>query len=69
MRFRRIGVAAIIPLHSNVERDSGGPMDVTSEPKKIAFDRIGNGETVLLIPAFRKRLQDLQLVEEARWRH
>jgi hypothetical protein len=52
MRFRRIGVAAIIPLHSNVERDSGGPMDVTSEAKKIAFERIGNGETVLFISGF-----------------
>jgi hypothetical protein len=56
MRFRRIGVAAIIPLHSDVKRDSGGPMDVTSEAKKIAFDRIGNGETVLLISGFPQTL-------------
>ena len=56
MRFRRIGIAAIIPLHSNVERDSSGPMDVTSEEKKIAFDRIGNGETVYLISGFPQTL-------------
>jgi hypothetical protein len=31
-------------------------MDVTTEAKKIAFDRIGNGETVLLISGFPQTL-------------
>ncbi len=31
---------------------ASGPLDATSEAKKIAFDRIGNGEKVLLISGF-----------------
>src|SRR5580658_11044275 len=29
-----------------------GPLDATSEARKIAFDRVGNGEKVLLISGF-----------------
>ena len=40
------------PRSSPPPAPAQGPLDATSEAKKIAFDRIGNGEKVLLISGF-----------------
>jgi len=40
------------PRSSPPPAPAEGPLDATSEAKKIAFDRIGNGEKVLLISGF-----------------
>jgi hypothetical protein len=44
-------IAAAIPLteRTPVSPPGPAPLDATMEAKKIAFDRIGNGEKVLLI--------------------
>jgi pimeloyl-ACP methyl ester carboxylesterase len=44
--FNSIAAAAPLPERAM------GPLDAVSEAKKIAFDRIGNGEKVLLISGF-----------------
>ena len=46
-----LGVNAIASATPSAAHDSG-PLDATSEAKKIAFDRVGNGEPVLLISGF-----------------
>jgi pimeloyl-ACP methyl ester carboxylesterase len=46
-----MGVNAIASAAPRAAQDSG-PLDATSEAKKIAFDRVGNGEPVLLISGF-----------------
>jgi pimeloyl-ACP methyl ester carboxylesterase len=45
------GFNSIAGASQHLERTSG-PLDASSEAKKIAFDRIGNGEQVLLISGF-----------------
>jgi hypothetical protein len=47
----RVGFSSIAAAAQHSERTSG-PLDATSEAKKIAFDRIGNGERVLLLSGF-----------------
>jgi pimeloyl-ACP methyl ester carboxylesterase len=46
-----VGFSSIAAAAQGTERTSG-PLDAASEAKKIAFDRIGNGEKVLLISGF-----------------
>ena len=46
-----VGFSSIAAAAQRSERTSG-PLDAASEAKKIAFDRIGNGEKVLLISGF-----------------
>jgi pimeloyl-ACP methyl ester carboxylesterase len=46
-----MGVDAIASASPRVAPEAG-PLDASSEAKKIAFDRIGNGEPVLLISGF-----------------
>src|SRR5271168_5575592 len=60
--FFKLGMSAFAALGMGVEFNSiaaaqsnervSGPLDAASEAKKIAFDRIGNGEKVLLISGF-----------------
>jgi hypothetical protein len=47
----RVGFGSVAATAQRSERTSG-PLDAASEAKKIAFDRIGNGEKVLLISGF-----------------
>jgi pimeloyl-ACP methyl ester carboxylesterase len=47
----RLGFNSIAAAARRNERTSG-PLDAASEARKIAFDRIGNGEKVLLISGF-----------------
>jgi pimeloyl-ACP methyl ester carboxylesterase len=46
-----MGMSAHASAVSPIAQESG-PLDAVSEAKKIAFDRIGNGEPVLLISGF-----------------
>ena len=46
-----MGVNAIASAAPTTARESG-PLDAASEAKKIAFDRVGKGEPVLLISGF-----------------
>jgi pimeloyl-ACP methyl ester carboxylesterase len=46
-----VGFSSIAAAAQSTTRTSG-PLDAASEAKKIAFDRIGNGEKVLLISGF-----------------
>jgi len=46
-----VGFSSITAAAQSTEGASG-PLDAASEAKKIAFDRIGNGEKVLLISGF-----------------
>jgi pimeloyl-ACP methyl ester carboxylesterase len=47
----RVGFSSIAAAAQPSERASG-PLDAASEAKKIAFDRIGSGEKVLMISGF-----------------
>jgi pimeloyl-ACP methyl ester carboxylesterase len=47
----RVGFSSLAASAQRSERTSA-PLDAPSEAKKIAFDRIGNGERVLLISGF-----------------
>jgi pimeloyl-ACP methyl ester carboxylesterase len=47
----RVGFSSIAVAAQRSERTSR-PLDAASEAKKIAFDRIGNGEKILLISGF-----------------
>jgi hypothetical protein len=47
-----VGFTSIAAALPHTERTSGPPLNAASEAKKIAFDRIGSGERVLLISGF-----------------
>jgi len=47
----RVGFSSLAASAQRSERTSA-PLDAPSEAKKIAFDRIGNGEKVLLVSGF-----------------
>jgi pimeloyl-ACP methyl ester carboxylesterase len=46
-----MGMSAIASAAPRIAQEPG-PLDAASEAKKIAFDRVGNGEPVLLISGF-----------------
>jgi pimeloyl-ACP methyl ester carboxylesterase len=57
VEFNTIGAAALAepvpaPRSGPLPKPAQGPLDAASEAKKIAFDRIGNGEKVLLLSGF-----------------